>query len=184
MPGESRLCGPNAGEFHFEAAEVGVKILADAVGDIDARSLSEFQGGQFFGHMPTKGADSAGAIMRQFETKVALFHDAWCGDETRIAGHEDGLGIAVAQGLELAEPSGENGGDVVKRQLGVDMQVALGRAIGKALGSALGKAALEFGEEFGGKGKADGKGVSAETREEVGARLDCGEQVELVDGAT
>ena len=45
------------------------------------------------------------------------------------------------------------------------------------------QAALEVGQLFCGQRKADGEGVAAEAREEIGAGLDGGEEREAVDGA-
>ena len=60
---------------------------------------------------------------------MALFHDARRGDEACVARHEDGFRIAVAQRLQLAQPSGEHRRDVVERQFRVDVQSALGFAL-------------------------------------------------------
>ena len=51
-------------------------------------------------------------------------------EQARGAGDEDGFGIAVAEGFELAQPSGQHGRDAVERQLGVNAQQALGLARG------------------------------------------------------
>jgi hypothetical protein len=45
------------------------------------------------------------------------------------------------------------------------------------------QAALELGQRVGGQGKADGEGVAAEAREEIGAAFDGVEQLKAVDGA-
>ena len=60
---------------------------------------------------------------------------------------------------------------------------AFGLARGEALGGAFGEAALEFGQRCGGQSKANGEGVAAEAREEIGAGFDGVEQLESVDGA-
>ena len=114
---------------------------------------------------------------------MAIFHDARRREQARVAGDEDGLGIAVAEGLELAQPSGQHGRDAVERQLGVNAQQALGLARGEVLVGVEAQAALELGQRRGGHGKADGEGVAAETREEIGAGFDGGEQGKSVDGA-
>ena len=62
--------------------------------------------------------------------EVAVFHDARRHEQARGAGDEDRLGIAVAEGFELAQPSGQHGRDAVERQLGVNAQQALGLARG------------------------------------------------------
>ena len=65
----------------------------------------------------------------------------------------------------------------------MNAQQALGLARGQMLLGVDAQAALELGQVFGGQGEADGEGVAAEAREEVGADLDGGEQQEAVDGA-
>jgi len=114
---------------------------------------------------------------------VALFHDARGGDDADAASDEDGLGIAVAEGFELAEPAGEHGSDAVERQLGVNAEETLGRAGGEVFVGVEAQAALEFGERGGGHGEADGEGVTAEAGEEIGAAFDGVEEMESVDGA-
>lgn len=171
----SSLCVANACEFDFETAEVGVEILTDSVGDVDGRTLSELQFGRSCGHTPAHSASGPCAVVGEFEAKVAVLHDARSRHQTRIPRHKDGFGIAVAQGLKLSEPAGEYRGDVVERKLCVDMQISLRLALRKPFRGAIREAALEFGQRFGRKCKADGKCMSTETREEVGACLDGGE---------
>ena len=123
--------------------------------------------------------DSAGLAREscaQFEREVAVFHDARRREQARAAGDEDRLGVAVAEGFELAQPSGKHGRDAVERQLGVNAQQALGLARGEMLVGVEAQAALELGQRCGGQGKADGEGVAAKAREEIGAGFDGGEQ--------
>ena len=130
------------------------------------------------------GADGRSrARWRQFETEVLRLHDARRSEQARGAGDEDGLGIAVAERLELAQPSGEDGSDAVERQLGVNAQEALRLARGEMFGGVEAQAALELGKLFGGQREADGEGVAAEAGEEIGAGFDGGEEREAVDGA-
>ena len=75
---------------------------------------------------------------------MTLFHDARSGSDADIAGHEDRLRIAVAERLQLAQPSGENRSDLLEWQHGVDVQDAFGFTLGEALGCAVGKTLLEF----------------------------------------
>ena len=114
---------------------------------------------------------------------MALFHDARRGEQAHVAGDEDGLGIAVAERLQLAQPAGQHGRDAVERQLGVNAQQVLGLAGGQMLFGVEAQAALELRQSRGGQGKADGEGVAAEAGEEIGAAFDGVEQVEAVDGA-
>ncbi len=65
----------------------------------------------------------------------------------------------------------------------MDRQHALGFPLGEAFGSAFGQAALEFGQRCSGQRKADGKGMTTEAREEVGAGFDGVEQLKSVDGS-
>ena len=110
---------------------------------------------------------------------MALFHDAGRRDEPGPAGDEDRLGVAVAERLELAQPSGQHGRDAVERQLGVNAQQVLRLARGQVLFGVEAEAALELGQRIGGQGKADGKGVAAEAREEIGAAFDGVQQLEI-----
>lgn len=115
--------GLHAGDFDFDAAVGGVFVFADAIGDIDAAAFDE---GKFCGaksHVPADGADGAASAgkrkrgagsLREFETNVALFHEAHGCEETRVACNEDGFRVAVAEGLEFAEPSGKDGCDAVE----------------------------------------------------------------------
>jgi hypothetical protein len=43
----------------------------------------------------------------QLQADVLFFHQAHGRGELQVAGEEDWFGIAVAEGLELAQPSGE-----------------------------------------------------------------------------
>ena len=124
-----------------------------------------------------------GRVLREFEREVARFHDARRGEQARVAGEEERLGIAVAEGLEFAQPSGEDRRDAVERKLGVNAQEALGLARGEVLLGIEAQAALELGQFFGGQREADGEGVAAEASEEIGAGFDGGEEHEAVDGA-
>ncbi len=126
------------------------------------------------------GADT---LLRELETEVAILHDARRSEQARVAGDEDGLGIAVAERFELAQPSGEHGRDAIEGQLSVNAQEALGLARGKVLVGVEAQAALELGQRRGGQGEADGEGVAAEASEEIGAGFDGGEKGESVDGA-
>ena len=72
-------------------------------------------------------------LSSQFQADVALFHDARRGEQADIAGDKDGLGVAVAERLQLAQPAGEDGRNAVQRQLGMDAQQALGLAGGQML---------------------------------------------------
>ena len=143
--GLAALCGGrlDAGDLDFEAAVFGVVVFADAVGDVDVAALGQpqFRGAE--GHVPAHGADrSAGAEshlrgagwvasgqgLGQVQADVAVFHEAERGQQARVARDKDGLGVAVAQRLQLAQPAGQHGRDAVQRQLGVDAQQALGLA--------------------------------------------------------
>ena len=64
---------------------------------------------------------------------MTRLHDARRFEEARVAGEEERLGIAVAERLELFEPSGEHRRDAVERQLRVNAQQALGLARGQVL---------------------------------------------------
>ena len=110
---------------------------------------------------------------------MAILHDARRGEQARAAGDKDRLGVAVAEGFELAQPSGQHGRDAVERQLGVNAQKALGLARGEMLFGVEAQAALELRQRCGGQGKADGEGVAAEAREEIGAAFDGVEQLEI-----
>ena len=89
----------------------------------------------------------------------------------------------MAEGLELAQPSGENGSDAVERKLGVNAQETRGLARREVRVGVVAQAALEVGKFFGGKRKADSEGMAAEASEEVGAGLDGSEKREAIDGA-
>ena len=121
--------------------------------------------------------------MRKFQAEVLRLHEARRNEQARGAGDEDGLGVIVAEGFELAQPPGEDGSDAVERQLGVNAQNALRLARGKVQVGVVAQAALEVGKFFSGKGEADGKGVAAEASEEIGAGFDGGEEGEAVDRA-
>ena len=121
--------------------------------------------------------------MREFEAEVLSFHDARRGEQARGAGDEDGLGVAVAEGLELAQPSGEDRRDAVERKFGMNTQEALRFARGEMDVGVVAQAALEVGKLFSGQGEADCEGVAAEAGEEIGAGFDGGEEREAVDGA-
>ncbi len=162
-------------------------------------ALSEAKCGSSRGEAPahgTNGGAGAGAdgpefaagpacsrFLGQLEADVALLHDAGRGEQAGVAGDKDRLGIAVAEGFELAQPSGQHGSDAVERQLGVNAEEVLGLAGGEMLLGVEAQAALELGQRSGGQGKADGEGVAAEAGEEIGAALDGVEELEAVDGA-
>ena len=87
----------------------------------------------------------------------------------------------MAEGLEFAQPSGENGSDAVERQLGVNAQEALGLTRGEVRVGVDAQAALELRQRCGGQSEADGEGVAAEAREKIGAGFDGGKEREAVD---
>ena len=88
---------------------------------------------------PTARVAADAVVLRQFQAKMAFFHDAWRGDDAGIARDEDGFGIAVAQRLELAQPASEHGVMRSQRQLSVDVQEAFGLARGEAFVGAVGR---------------------------------------------
>ena len=151
----------DSGDFNFEAAEVGVIVFADAVGEVDEGAGLEGQLGGAGGEVPSDGADDAGCTGEaaevmppgQLEAEVTVFHDARGGEQASAAGDEHGLGVAVAERFELAEPSGEDGGNAVEGQLGVNVQDAFGFACGEVLFRIEAQAALEFGERRAGRAK-------------------------------
>ncbi len=114
---------------------------------------------------------------------MALFHDADRGGEAEIAAEEDGLGVAVADGLELLEPAGEDRGDAVGREGGVDADDLLFGAMGELAVGVVIEALLEQGNAVCWQGKADSEGVTAEAGEEIGAAFEGVEELESVDGA-
>jgi hypothetical protein len=65
----------------------------------------------------------------------------------------------------------------------VDAKKALGLARGQVLAGVVAKAPLELGKRGRGHGEADGEGVAAEAREEIGAALNGCQQHESIDGA-
>ena len=67
-------------------------------------------------------------ILSEFEADMALLHDAGAGKESDAAGEEDRLWVAVAEGLETAQPAGEDRRNAVKGQLGVDLEHVFGLA--------------------------------------------------------
>ena len=187
-------CELDAGDFRFEAAVVGVVVFADAVGDVDeAAAVSASSAARAARSHPTaritllavlgQSRLSRRGLLGKLKADVAFFHDARGGDQAHAASDEDGFGVAVAERLELAQPSGEHGRDAVQRQFGVNAEKTLGLARGQVFVGVEAQAALELGQRGGGQGKADGEGVAAEAGEEIGAALDGVEQVEAVDGA-
>ena len=157
------------------------------------RALRESESGGACGEMPADGAHgAAGAgkgcglgcrFLGQLQANVALFHDARRGEQADAAGDKNRLGVAVAEGLELAQPAGQHGSDAVQRQLGMNAQKMLRLAGGQMLFGVEAQAALQLGQAVGGQGKADGEGVAAEAGEEIGAALEGVEKLEAVDGA-
>lgn len=70
--------GTESGDFDFESAEVRVQILANAISDVDERSLFKGKFPRSCGHVPPDGAHGGGALfLREFQAEVALFHGAW-----------------------------------------------------------------------------------------------------------
>ena len=110
-------------------------------------------------------------------------HDARRGEQAGGASDKDGLWVAVAEGLEFAQPSGEDRRDAVERKFGMNTQEALRFARGEMDVGVVAQAALEVGELFSGESEADCEGVAAEAGKEIGARLDSGEEGEAIDGA-
>jgi hypothetical protein len=122
-------------------------------------------------------------IVSQLETEVALFHDARRREKTDIARDEDRLRIAVTERFKLLQPSGQDRGDLMERQHGVDVKDSFGFARSEAFGGALGEATLEFGKGFCGQSEADGEGVTAKSGEQVGAGFNGREKRKPVDRA-
>ena len=133
----------DAGDVYFKAAVFGVRVFADAVGDVDEGAFCEAQFGSAGGEVPTNGAHGgAGAGedrflsriervgLRQLKADVAFLHDARAGEEASFAGDEYGFRVAVAEGLELAQPAGEDWGDAIEGQFGVNAEQVLGLTSG------------------------------------------------------
>ena len=185
-----RLGGTDSGEFDFDAAVLGVVVIADFVGYVDEAAGLELQVHAAAGPVPSHAAHGGGAggeamvLLTKFERDVTVFHHAGRGHDADSAGGEDGLGIAMAERLQPGEPSSEHRSDAVERELGVDAQQQFGLARGEAFGGVGGESALELGKGTGRHGEADGKGVAAEAGEQVGAGFDGFEQRESIDGAT
>ena len=191
----------DAGDLDFEAAVLRVIVLADAVGNIDDAALFQIEGGRAGGKIPANGANGrAGAgkdgrlrpalccllgrcLLRQFKANMALFHDARGGEQASIPGDKNGLGVAVAERLELAQPAGQHRRDAIERQFSMNAQQPLRRAAGQVRVSVNIEAALEFRQCAGGQRKADGEGVATKSREEIGAAFNGVEQLKSIDGA-
>lgn len=169
----SGLSRPDAGELHFQTAEIGMEIFTNTVGSIDTGPWRETEFGCTQGHVPSDCACSCTIFLSDFKAQMAFLHDARCGDEACVAGHEDGFWIAVAEGLEFAQPPGQDCSDLMQRQLGMDAKFAFGFARGETFGGALGKAALQLRQGRGRQGKANGEGVAAKSCEQIGTGLDC-----------
>lgn len=114
---------------------------------------------------------------------MALIHDANRGGETQVAAEEDGLGVSVADGLELFEPASEDRGDAIGWECGVNADDLLLGAVGELKVREGVEALLEFGDSVGGEGETDGEGVAAEAGEDVCAGFEGFEELESVDGA-
>ena len=182
-----------AGDLDFEAAVVGVVVFADAVGEVDAAALervpvrrrerpcpSPRRGWRRSCRMPQRFCAEAWASSRRMWRSFMRRSGA---DQANVAGDKDGLGVAVAQRFQLAQPAGQHRRNAVQGQLGMDAQEALGLAGGQALLGIEAEAALEFGQRGGGQREAHGKGVAAEAGEEIGAAFDGVEQLKAIDGA-
>jgi len=89
----------------------------------------------------------------------------------------------VAEGLELAQPSGKDRRNAVERQFGVNAEKALRLTGGEVLVGVGAQAELEFRQRCGGKSKADSESVATEAGEEIGAGFDGGEERKAVDRA-
>jgi len=137
-------------DFGFDAAVLGMVVFADAVGDVDEAALGETESGGADGLVPADGADGCGAgdggvgVLGEFEAEVALLHGAGSGDEAGAAGEKDGFGIAVAEGLEFAQPADENRRDAIEGQLCVNAEEMLGLGRAEALKGVEAETALEF----------------------------------------
>jgi len=121
--------------------------------------------------------------MSEFEPEMATLHDARRSKEPGATREKDRLRIAMSERFEHAQPPGENRCDLVKRELGMNTKHTLRFARGEPLFGAESESALEFRKGGRGQRESDGKGVSTEAGEKIGACLDGRKQRKAVDGA-
>ncbi len=164
-----------AGDLGFEAAEVGVKVLANLVGEIDVGAVGEAHLGGADSPVPAYGLDSGGSCAGRgwwackFQADVALLHHAGFAEQAQAACHEDRFGIAMAERLDAAEPAGEDRRDAFEWQLGVNPENVLGLAGCEFFCRVGDEATAKLGQALGGQREARGECVAAETGEKTGA---------------
>ena len=195
------LVKAKAGDFDFDAAELGVVVFADAVGNVDEAALFQSERCRLRCEIPADSAHAAastgwgwglgrvlsqilGKFLDKFEADVALFHEAGRCGEANAARDKDGLWVAVAKRLQFAEPSDEHWGDAVEGELGVDAENVFRLAVGEMFGGVGAQAEFQLGQILGGHGKADSEGVAAKTSEEAGAAFQGIEELEPINATT
>jgi len=146
-------CRFQTGNLNFESSKVGMKVFANAVGNVDGFALSEAERLRVRSHVPTDRASDAAhggealrrcRLLNQFETEMTFFHDAGLGCNANIASDKNWFRIAMPEGFELSQPAGQNGSDSVERQFRMNAKKTLWLACGQALFGAEIKASFEF----------------------------------------
>src|SRR5580698_7642685 len=124
--------GLDAGDFEFEAAELGMIVVAQAPGQVDCRVRRELQAADAVGEIPADGGERRalcpserarrGPHLQHAEADVALLHEKRERRGADVARDEDRLFVAHTEGLEAAQPGKQGGRDLVEGQLGVALQ--------------------------------------------------------------
>src|ERR1035438_4890554 len=130
----SGLSDLHAGYLHFQTAELRMIVFADAVNNIDQAAGHERQFSSASRQVPAYRSNRAtgsrmhcglGSFLCQFQSNVALFHDARRSQQPRPSRHKHWLWIPMPQRFQLAQPARQHRRNAIQRQLGVNAKQAL-----------------------------------------------------------
>ena len=140
------------GDFEFEAAEFGVVVFAQLVGEMDDTVLLQVHRLCSFCPVPAYGWECDGAwALRELQADMPVLNKTGRRGDAHVLREEDWFFVSHAAGVQAAKPGEKSGSDAVERYGGVNCERAAQRVLTQVEESIGFKALTEFGDARRGK---------------------------------
>src|SRR5665213_3456650 len=188
LPARTGTCGPEGEDFQFPAAEIGVTVLVQTVGEVDEGAGSEAPRCSGFSPVgaaaPGHAAELRAAVrVLNRNPQVTILDNFERRGEAETGGEEQRFPVADAEGAKAFEPGEEIGRQIGETEFGVALHVRDDEVSGEKVFCLLRHAGAEFFDARRRQREADRVGVASEAGKEFfGVRgVGGGEGVEQVE---